>query len=152
MVPDLHNHLPKLDEADLQLIHLTSTSHTGAPCNGPEVISCALGKVNWELIENHSNITLPTGDMLYFSSMSESTRILGRWKAPSNKSTFLSPLLLSSALVPHINSACGLLCFKCPSRSSTASRVLRKGQIGLMLFLQIQIFLCWAENAVIINR
>ena len=39
---------------------------TELACRGPEVITCNVARVNWEVIMKKENIVLPTGDLLMF--------------------------------------------------------------------------------------
>ena len=45
------------------------TSHT---CQGPEVVTCDLARVNWDVVHNKENIILPTGDILMYNFVLES--------------------------------------------------------------------------------
>ena len=45
------------------------TSHT---CQGPEVVTCDVARVNWDVVNNKENIILPTGDVLMYNFVLES--------------------------------------------------------------------------------
>jgi len=61
-------------DADLKLLTLLNVAYTGSPCQQPQIKSCQLARVNWKLIEDCSDIVLPTGDRLKFFKLGESNR------------------------------------------------------------------------------
>ena len=45
---------------------------TSLTCQGPEVVTCDVARVNWNVVNNKENIILPTGDVLMYKFVLES--------------------------------------------------------------------------------
>ena len=45
---------------------------TSLTCQGPEVVTCDVALVNWNVVNNKENIILPTGDVLMYKFVLES--------------------------------------------------------------------------------
>merc|ERR1719270_2559796 len=41
-------------------------------CQGPEVVTCDVARINWRVVEDRENIILPDGDILMFKFMLQS--------------------------------------------------------------------------------
>ena len=59
---------PGSELSGTDLLELTPDldEETELACRGPEVITCNVARVNWEVIMKKENILLPTGDLLMF--------------------------------------------------------------------------------------
>ena len=47
---------------------------TRITCQGPEVVTCDIARVNWDVIHDKENIILPTGDLLLYRFTLEPVR------------------------------------------------------------------------------
>ena len=66
--PIVGDDMMAIDIIGHDLISLTpdTSLDTQDTCQGPEVVTCDVARINWSVVKNRENIILPDGDILMF--------------------------------------------------------------------------------------